>query len=127
MWELKLINNNSSAQQTYDYTINEGSHFIDVKFGKDAGTSSGNDTLQFKVSITPLEEIVGGSYWEYVVSNIAEDHTVILSLIESKGVWIKINGLWKKVDKIYKLINGSWIEQDYTVMDQRSKPWKLIK
>ena len=127
LWELKLIDSNSSGQQTYDYTIDEGEHFIDVKFGKDAGTSSGNDTLQFKVSITPLEEIVGGSYWEYVVSNIAEDHTVILSLIESKGVWIKINGLWKKVDKIYKLINGSWVEQDYTVMDQRSKPWKLIK
>lgn len=126
LWELKLINNNSSAQQTYDYTINEGSHFIDVKFGKDAGTSSGNDTLQFKVQITPLEDIIAGTYLEYTISNIQYDHNVILSSNSTNNVWVKINGTWKTVIAIYKRIDGKWIEQNDSILQQRTKPWKHL-
>lgn len=126
LWELKLIDSNSSGQQTYDYTVDEGEHFIDVKFGKDAGTSSGNDTLQFKVSITPLEEIIGGSYWEYVVSNIVEDHVIVLT--SAGGAWVRINGVWRRVERIYKRIGGKWVEQqDMSALDQRSTPWKHVR
>ena len=40
-----------SGVQTFIYTIEEGEHFIDVKFIKDGSQSSGNDSLQFKIEI----------------------------------------------------------------------------
>lgn len=38
--------------QTVTYTIPAGSHFVYVKFYKDTSSNSGNDTLQFNVTLT---------------------------------------------------------------------------
>lgn len=43
-----------SGIQTYIYTIEEGEHFIDVKFIKDGSNSNNNDTLQFTVEIQEI-------------------------------------------------------------------------
>ena len=40
-----------SAVQTFVYTIEEGEHFIDVKFRKDGSVNNNNDSLQFKIEI----------------------------------------------------------------------------
>lgn len=43
--------------QTFIYTIEEGEHFIDVKFIKDGSNSNNNDTLQFTVEIQEIDKI----------------------------------------------------------------------
>ena len=46
-----------SGVQTFIYTIEEGEHFIDVKFIKDGSNSNNNDTLQFTVEIQEIDKI----------------------------------------------------------------------
>lgn len=46
-----------SSVQTFIYTIEEGEHFIDVKFIKDGSASNNNDTLQFTVEIQEIDKI----------------------------------------------------------------------
>lgn len=66
---------NSSSAQTLTYEIPAGSHYIDIKYSKDDGTSSNNDTLQWKIaSIEPLE---ANNYYTYTLSNIQAAHSLI--------------------------------------------------
>lgn len=115
---------NTSSQQTLTYSnVTAGEHFIDVKFGKDQGTNSNNDTLQFKVQITALETIPTGTYYSYDLTNVLSDHTIVISAgskiyIKVSGVWeeaselfIKSNGSWVTISDAYKKINGSWVKQ----------------
>lgn len=50
-------NSSQSGVQTFIYTIEEGEHFIDVKFIKDRSDSNNNDTLQFTVEIQEIDKI----------------------------------------------------------------------
>lgn len=82
---------NSSSQQTLQYTLSAGEHFIDVKFGKDAATASNNDSLKFKVTITPLETIPTGGYYIYKIAQIDADHTVLVSKVATGDkIYIKL-------------------------------------
>ena len=66
---------NSSSVQTITYEIPSGQHYIDIKYSKDDGTSSNNDSLQWKIaSIEPLEN---NNYYTYTLSNIQESHSLI--------------------------------------------------
>ena len=89
---------NSSSQQTLQYTLAAGEHFIDVKFGKDAASDSGNDSLRFQVSVTALEPIPTGGYYTYTISNIQADHTVLVSSAQvDKKLYIKLNNVQTQV------------------------------
>lgn len=44
-----------SAVQTFAYSIEEGEHFIDVKYRKDGSVNKNNDTLQFTVEIQEID------------------------------------------------------------------------
>lgn len=69
---------NTSSQQTLTYSnVSAGEHFIDVKFGKDAATHSNNDTLQFKLTITPLSTLP--TVYAYTISNLNADHTIVVA------------------------------------------------
>lgn len=69
---------NTASQQTLTYnSISAGEHFIDVKFGKDAATNSNNDTLQFKLTITPLSTLP--AVYAYTISNLNADHTIVVA------------------------------------------------
>lgn len=71
---------NTSSQQTLTYSnVSAGEHFIDVKFSKDEATNSNNDSLRFQVTITPLETIPTGYYYEYTLSNVQADHTIAIT------------------------------------------------
>lgn len=102
---------NTSSVQTLTYSnVSAGNHFIDVKFSKDDGTASNNDTLQFKVTITYSQSV---SYYSYTISNIITDHAIVVT---SGGgsqpkIYIKKNGTWTQYSKVYKKVNGSWVEQ----------------
>lgn len=65
---------NLSTVQTLTYEVESGSHFIDVKYKKDSATNSNNDNLQFKVTISTLEN---NNYYTYSLSNIQQAHSLI--------------------------------------------------
>ena len=66
---------NSTSAQTISYEVPLGEHFIDIKYGKDDASDSGNDNLQWKVlSVEPTS--AGGEY-TYTLSNINQKHSLI--------------------------------------------------
>lgn len=66
---------NSTTAQTISYTVPAGQHYIDIKYGKDDASDSGNDNLQWKVlSIEPTS--AGGDY-TYTLTNINQKHSLI--------------------------------------------------
>ena len=66
---------NSSNAQTLTYEIPSGTHYIDIKYGKDQSSDSNNDSLQWKItSIEPLETNL---YYTYDLSNISQEHSLI--------------------------------------------------
>ena len=83
-----------------------------VKYFKDQYTDSYNDSLQFKVAITPNEPVATDTYWYYDLTNIVADHTIIVT---DAGVTNKIlfknNGSWIEAVRVYKKVNGSWVQQ----------------
>lgn len=66
----------------------------------------------------------GGVYYVYTISNVTEDHIIII-LADSSGdrtaLYIKINGTYKNVKAIYKKINGSYVLVDETYVSADSK------
>lgn len=66
---------NVSTTQTLTYEISAGQHYIDIKYSKDDGTSSNNDTLQWK--ITSIEALEANVYYTYTLSNIQTSHSLI--------------------------------------------------
>lgn len=75
---LKLLlsssSDNSANERTLTYEVEAGQHFIEAKFSKDQYTNDGNDSLQFKVSIEPLENL---TTYTYTLTNIQESHNLI--------------------------------------------------
>jgi hypothetical protein len=65
---------NVNSQRTLTYEVPAGSHFIEVKYGKDDASDSGNDNLQFKVD---LEATSAGGDYTYTLTNITEKHSLI--------------------------------------------------
>ena len=66
---------NSSSTQTITYQVPMGEHFIDIKYGKDDASDSGNDSLQWKV--TSIEATSAGGDYTYTLNNINQKHSLI--------------------------------------------------
>lgn len=66
---------NSQQTQTVTYDVPAGEHFIDIKYGKDDASDSGNDNLQWKV-ISVTATSAGGDY-TYTLTNVVEKHSLI--------------------------------------------------
>lgn len=104
-------NNNSSSVQTVTYSnVAAGDHTIDVKYFKDNHIDDYNDSLQFKVEITLLETPTYSPYWAYILSNITADHTIVVTEVTDK-LLIKYENAWVEAAKVFKKVNGSWVEQ----------------
>ena len=67
--------NNSSSAQTVTYEVPIGEHFIDIKYGKDDASDSGNDNLQWKV--LSVEATSAGGDYTYTLTNITQKHSLI--------------------------------------------------
>lgn len=104
-------NNNSSSVQTVTYAMSAGDHYIYVKFFKDNYTDSYNDSLQFKVAITLNESFTPGTYYKYTISNVQTDHTIVVAAAVTETISFKSNGTWVTATKVYKKVNGAWVEQ----------------
>lgn len=71
---------NKSTVQTLTYSnVSSGDHSIWVKYSKDDGTSSNNDTLQFSVAITLIEPFTPTTYYGYDITNIQADHAIVVA------------------------------------------------
>lgn len=66
---------NSSSAQTITYEVPMGEHFIDIKYGKDDASDSGNDSLQWKV--LSVEATSAGGDYTYTLTNITQKHSLI--------------------------------------------------
>lgn len=66
---------NLSSVQTITYEVPAGEHFIDIKYGKDDASSSGNDNLQWKVA--NIEATSASGEYTYTLNNITEKHSLI--------------------------------------------------
>lgn len=103
---------NSSSAKTLTYSMSAGEHFIDVKYSKDDASASNNDTLQFKVDITLDEPFTPGTHYYYTISSIQADHTIVVSnATATDTIYFKSNGAWVAVTKVYKKVDGSWVQQ----------------
>ena len=65
---------NTANVQTLTYEMSAGTHYIDVKFRKDSGTNSHNDTLQFKIELQATG--TSGDY-TYTLTNLDRKHSLI--------------------------------------------------
>lgn len=66
---------NSTNPQTISYTVPAGQHYIDIKYGKDDASDSGNDNLQWKV--LSVEATSAGGDYTYTLTNINQKHSLI--------------------------------------------------
>lgn len=66
---------NSSSAQTITYEVPMGKHYIDIKYGKDDASDSGNDSLQWKV--LSIEATSAGGNYTYTLTNINEKHSLV--------------------------------------------------
>ena len=66
---------NSTSTQTVTYEVPMGKHFIDIKYGKDDASDSGNDNLQWKV--LSVEATSAGGDYTYTLTNINQKHSLI--------------------------------------------------
>lgn len=106
-------NNNNSSPQDVTYTIPSGEHFIYVKYFKDSYTDSNNDSLQFKVTITPNEDVPSDIFYEYTISNVISNHTIVVTVpTPTEALYIKENNSWNAYRYAYKKINGVWVKQN---------------
>lgn len=103
-------NNNSSSVQTVSYTIPAGEHYIYVKYFKDNYTDDYNDSLQFRVEITPNEQYSTDPYWGYTISAVTGEHTIVFS--PPNKLYFKDNGNYVEAQNAYKKVNGSWVLQE---------------
>lgn len=65
----------STSTQTISYNVPSGEHYIDIKYGKDDASDSGNDSLQWKV--LSIEATSAGGEYTYTLSNINQKHSLV--------------------------------------------------
>jgi len=82
-----------TATHTLTYEIEAGTHYVDVKYGKDQASNSGNDSLQFKVA---LESLTGSDY-TYTLNNINQKHSLIFVFGDVDYYFITSSGTGAKL------------------------------
>lgn len=102
--------NASSSVQNVTYTIPSGEHFIYVKYFKDSYTDSNNDSLQFKIDITPNEELPSNFYYEYRIDSVHEDHVIVAIVKIGSEFYVVKNGQLVGIKIVYKVINNTLVE-----------------
>lgn len=102
--------NNSTSTQTVSYQVPAGEHFIDVKYGKDDASDSGNDNLQWK--ITSVEATSAGGDYTYVLNNINQKHSLVFIFGDVNYYFITSSGNSCKLypdGQVVKIENDSYM------------------
>lgn len=119
--------NNSANEQKVSYTMPSGEHFVYVKFFKDGYTNSNNDTLQFRVEITPNSPVPGGTfYYEYTMVIMADGVLNAVFGEITQQISIVVNGAVRIASRVWKVIDGKAVEQtDYSTVFETGKNYKM--
>lgn len=110
---LSAASDNSVDVKTLTYEVPAGQHFIEAKFSKDQYTNDGNDSLQFKVSIEPLEPL---NTYTYTLTNIQQNHNLIFVFGNVNYYFVTSSG-----DNVKLYPNGQ-----YVVLDQENYKLTII-
>ena len=110
---LSAASDSSATEKTLTYEVPAGQHFIEAKYSKDQYTDSGNDSLQFKVSIEPLESL---NTYTYTLTNIQQSHNLIFVFGNVNYYFVTSSGT---NSKLYP--NGQ-----YVVLDQENYKLTII-
>ena len=57
--------------------------------------------------------------YQYTITNVQADHTIIVSSTSSEGLYFKAANNWFKASKIYKKVNGSWTQIQLNTLTDR--------
>lgn len=115
-WVGNTADKNIPDEQAVVYEMESGSHTIDVKFIKNYGTNSYNDSIQFRIVITPMiEPLKSDFYYTYTVQNPSDDGSLVAvfgsPIVAPSIFYVKTNGKWTKYTRAFKKVNGAWVEQ----------------
>lgn len=132
----------SSSSEYMCVQLKTGSTELSERYNfKEHGTSNGNETIEAHTLPTPaqLQDLVvectlgyyGGAingvtvFVEYDVTTggithytysciVSGDATIIVTIgpQETTTLYVKKNGAWVAIEKAYKKVNGTWVEQD---------------
>lgn len=67
---------------------------------------------------------VGEEYYSYTIPSVGADMVVVITFAEPPTYYIKVDGVWKKVTIVYKKIDGTWVEFDYSHTDSEKLVYK---
>ena len=96
---------NGTTSHTLTYEIDSGEHYIDIKYGKDQASDSGNDSLQWK--ITSIQELETNNYYTYTLTNIQQKHNLIFVFGDVTYYYVTSSGT---ACKLYP--DGQFVELD---------------
>ena len=77
-------------------------------------TDNGEDITD---QLKPLQS----GYYEYIISNITEDHEIIIKPL--KVIMTKVGGLWKAWKTAYKKVDGEWIRVEIDHVFENGKSY----
>jgi len=73
----------------------------------------GGNVVGATLIITYTVPSTGSNYYVYTLTSVAADHTIVISSSGgSATMYFKSGGSWVNVAKVYKKVNGAWVEQD---------------
>ena len=87
--------------------------------GTGSSSTSSKYIYLYGADITIDYELSGENY-SYTISNIAADHIVTVGIPTPEQFYIKQNGNWNQVIKIYKKENNIWVEQDLSYLSDNN-------
>ena len=82
-----------------------------------SGSSSSSPSIYVYGGSATVNYIIpnGNEYLLYTITNVNDDHTIVISSTAAK-LLLKVAGSWIEINKIYKKINGEWVEQLKTIL-----------
>ncbi len=100
---------NLSTAQTLTYTVPAGTHYIDIKYGKDQASNENNDSLQWK--ITSIEPTSATGSYTYRIRSVTERHSLIFVFGNVTYYFVNSSGTNSKLypdGQMVVLDNGSY-------------------
>ena len=96
----------TTTVKTLTYEIPSGQHYIDIKYGKDQASDSGNDSLQWK--ILSVEATSAGGQYTYTLTNINQRHSLIFIFGDVDYYFITSSGTYCRLfpDGQIVVLNG---------------------
>ena len=96
---------------TGSWTISE-LNSLKMRIGATSSSSTSSKYLYIYGADITINYQLSGEAYTYTISNVQEDHTVVISSASTgPKFYIKNNGTWTQVSKIYKKVNNTWVEQ----------------